>query len=58
VEINEKPLPLEEVDPELGELLRQFCNKELIEIPENFPRNQPCPCGSNLKYKKCHGKLT
>ena len=20
-----------------------------------FPRNQPCPCGSGLKYKFCHG---
>jgi hypothetical protein len=20
------------------------------------PRNKPCPCGSGLKYKKCHGK--
>ncbi len=19
-------------------------------------RNDPCPCGSGLKYKKCHGK--
>lgn len=19
-------------------------------------RNEPCPCGSELKYKKCHGK--
>lgn len=19
-------------------------------------RNEPCPCGSNIKYKKCHGK--
>jgi hypothetical protein len=19
--------------------------------------NQPCPCGSGLKYKRCHGKL-
>ena len=19
-------------------------------------RNQPCPCGSGVKYKKCHGK--
>ena len=19
-------------------------------------RNEPCPCGSNKKYKKCHGK--
>jgi len=21
----------------------------------NFPVNEPCPCGSGLKYKKCHG---
>ncbi|MEM8751212.1 MAG: preprotein translocase subunit SecA [Pseudomonadota bacterium] len=21
-------------------------------------RNEPCPCGSGLKYKHCHGKLT
>ena len=21
-------------------------------------RNDPCPCGSGQKYKKCHGKLT
>lgn len=21
-------------------------------------RNDPCPCGSGKKYKKCHGKLT
>ena len=20
-------------------------------------RNDPCPCGSGLKYKQCHGKL-
>jgi hypothetical protein len=28
--------------------------------PGNSPkigRNQPCPCGSGKKYKKCHGKL-
>jgi SEC-C motif len=21
-------------------------------------RNQPCPCGSGKKYKKCHGSFT
>ncbi len=21
-----------------------------------FPRNQKCPCGSELKYKQCHGR--
>ncbi|WP_066805013.1 preprotein translocase subunit SecA [Moraxella oblonga] len=29
-----------------------------VEIPENINRNAPCPCGSGLKYKQCHGKLT
>ena len=23
----------------------------------NVSRNAPCPCGSNLKYKQCHGKI-
>ena len=22
----------------------------------NVGRNEPCPCGSGLKYKKCHGR--
>jgi preprotein translocase subunit SecA len=21
-------------------------------------RNEPCPCGSGKKFKKCHGSLT
>ncbi len=25
---------------------------------QNVPRNAPCPCGSGLKYKHCHGKLS
>lgn len=27
-------------------------------IPSNTNRNAPCPCGSGLKYKQCHGKLS
>jgi uncharacterized protein len=23
---------------------------------EKIGRNAPCPCGSGLKYKKCHGR--
>ena len=26
-----------------------------MEIPDN-PRNKLCPCGSNKKYKRCHGR--
>ena len=28
---------------------------QLVEAPES--RNSPCPCGSGLKYKQCHGKI-
>ena len=24
----------------------------------NIGRNQPCPCGSGKKYKRCHGAYT
>ena len=24
---------------------------------DSVGRNEPCPCGSNLKYKQCHGRL-
>ncbi len=30
---------------------------ENLVIPEGLSRNSPCPCGSGLKYKQCHGKL-
>jgi len=54
------PPKLEDIDPELGELLRLFCNGELKEVPI-VGRNDLCPCGSlkngkRLKYKKCHGR--
>lgn len=26
-----------------------------VSVPKVGP-NQPCPCGSGLKYKRCHGK--
>jgi preprotein translocase subunit SecA len=27
-----------------------------VKVEEKVGRNDPCPCGSGLKYKKCHGK--
>lgn len=30
---------------------------EAIDIPENIGRNDPCPCGSGKKYKKCHMRI-
>jgi hypothetical protein len=29
----------------------------MLELPAEPSRNDPCPCGSGRKYKKCHGKL-
>ena len=33
-------------------------NKPKIEIDHKIGRNDPCPCGSGKKYKKCCGCLT
>ena len=29
--------------------------KQAIVGGKKFPRNEPCPCGSDRKYKKCCG---
>lgn len=47
--------PLEEDDPELGELIRLYVNGELYEVPE-VGRNELCLCKSGKKYKHCHGE--
>ena len=31
-------------------------NDDLKEIFSDINRNDPCPCGSGIKFKKCHGK--
>lgn len=31
---------------------------ESVQMASNISRNAPCPCGSGLKYKQCHGKLS
>ena len=27
-----------------------------VKVAKKVGRNDPCPCGSGKKYKKCHGK--
>ncbi|MEI0739338.1 SEC-C metal-binding domain-containing protein [Paenibacillus sp. JTLBN-2024] len=41
------------IDPEKG-LVRLVDDSDNT-VPK-VGRNEPCPCGSGLKYKKCHGK--
>ncbi len=30
--------------------------QKTVVVDEKTGRNDPCPCGSGKKYKKCHGK--
>ena len=73
--MNQKPIPLEVEDPELGELLADLCTynskktkKDRIMVDfdtgvvqersrkvTKVGRNDPCPCGSLKKFKKCCG---
>ena len=34
-----------------------YSPEALDERRELIHRNDPCPCGSGLKYKQCHGRL-
>lgn len=33
-----------------------LCPEELVRIFKKAGRNDPCPCGSGLKFKRCHGR--
>ena len=49
----------DDVDGLTGEVNAVFNidQSESIEIVAPESRNAPCPCGSGLKYKQCHGKI-
>jgi preprotein translocase subunit SecA len=50
----------DEIDAEIDENDGDIANLEqfLVNDEQKIARNDPCPCGSGLKYKQCHGKLT
>jgi hypothetical protein len=60
------PLPQEKIDAmyalmggEQGQLDREAILEERGMVHRTGPkpgRNDPCPCGSGLKFKKCHGR--
>lgn len=37
------------------ETMNESVDQQAFSVPES--RNAPCPCGSGLKYKQCHGKI-
>ena len=60
-QVKEQELTFEhnEVDAITGEVteVADSDHQPLEEITPPASRNAPCPCGSGLKYKQCHGKL-
>lgn len=60
------PPPLEQSDPELAQQLALFCSDITVrrerkearlaqarEMRRQTGRNDPCPCGSGRKFKRC-----
>jgi hypothetical protein len=51
------PPDLEQVGASLVQMRRTlFGVSKTVRLPEKPGRNDPCPCGSGKKYKKCHGR--
>lgn len=38
------------------EYTQKNIKRQIITFDKKVGRNNPCPCGSGLKYKRCHGK--
>ena len=52
-----KKIPRATIEAEIAKHWRppEYWRRELEVIPR-VGRNDPCPCGSGKKYKKCHGR--
>ncbi len=45
----------EQVEPMRMRCEAQFVPLDVLDVDQNPGRNDPCPCGSGKKFKKCHG---
>ncbi len=45
-------------DEKREEIQKELKNSKTIRNENKVGRNDPCPCGSGKKYKKCHGKVS
>jgi hypothetical protein len=43
-------------DEEREEIVREYKRSRTVHVEKRPGRNEPCPCGSGKKYKKCCGK--
>ncbi len=58
----ERPGLLKQKHPQLYDLLEQIFNQKMLRKAKKttageINRNDPCPCGSGKKYKKCCGRI-
>ena len=44
-----------EEEARYAKLRRDAIARQPRQVPAKVGRNEPCPCGSGKKYKKCHG---
>jgi preprotein translocase subunit SecA len=63
VQINQEAEMTDELASKSSQVVEHRGESETLERPvtvrrgeEKVGRNEPCPCGSGKKYKKCHGK--
>ena len=52
---------IEDIEAEAGETgvareAKKAVSDERLAVSNKVGRNEPCPCGSGKKYKKCHGR--
>jgi len=43
--------------PKSADTLNEGNKKPYVRVDKKIGRNEPCPCGSGKKYKKCHGVI-
>ena len=54
VDLSKKAMPKEQREAE-EKLLKETPKAEPVKVGQTPGRNDPCPCGSGKKFKKCCG---
>jgi hypothetical protein len=52
--VQAQDITIPNVDIDINQLISVTVNQNVQPVPK-VGRNEPCPCGSGKKYKKCHG---
>lgn len=55
IKLSEGEQGIIEICPQFPMFVEQFRKMSEV-VSKTFPKNAPCPCGSGLQYKRCHGK--